>query len=110
MANFKEFIEHKDEYSGEVWVTFQKTNRKKESISLKFYKDKKNRLLLQTFVKDTEGNVWGKYNPTLKSCIITNGRGEVVRAHSETVLSVPFTEENRQKVINEVANLFYEEA
>lgn len=53
---------------------------------------------IQTYVKDTEGNSYGRYNPQVK---IENGRGVI---NFDWMFEA--TEDNKEKLINEVYRLF----
>lgn len=105
------------------WLTFNEKNKKGESliIELTFCEDdanykkslpklwhKKgyiNRVLetywcVDTYVKDSEGRSWGAYNPQTK---MENGRSVI---NFDWMMEA--TEENKEKLINEVYRIFSE--
>lgn len=110
MMEFKEFTEHKDRNSGEIWVVFDKPNRRGENIRLQFGGDRENRLYLRTYVLDPEGGCSGGCNPTMAVHTEKDSRGNIVHIRGAADMIISFTEENVRRLINEVAKLFYEEA
>lgn len=107
-----------------VWFyTFTDTNEKGEKLILELskcedWKESKNSLpklwkkggyidrvletywSIQTYVKDTEGNSYGRYNPQHK--LREDGKGEIINFD----WMFEATEENKEKLINEVYRIF----
>ena len=106
------------------WITFNEKNKKGEELTIELLlcadSDSKNSLpklwykngytervldtywSVNTYVKDSEGRSWGKYNPQTKRS--EDGKRMVINFD----WMMEATEENKNKIINEVYRIFSE--